>query len=138
MTSSSNAQTNIQLLKKFGTWNETTVNLNKRVPRLGGGSQLLYTTGFPNDNSGTIVSSNDSAVYIQGGNLRPKVVRVWVREGTGSVKNLHEPFKPWYQNYNFSFCVSMHFLQKKWGEAVKISIELNLSDHVLNSHGLTN
>ena len=38
----------------------------------------------------------------------------------------------------FSFCVSIHFLQKKWGEAVKISIELNLSDHVLNSHDLTN
>ena len=26
----------------------------------------------------------------------------------------------------------------EWGEAVKISIELNLSDHVLSSHDLTN
>ena len=29
------------------------------------------------------------------------------------------------------------FLTEKVGEAVKISIELNLSDHVLNSHDLT-
>ena len=36
-------------------------------------------------------------------------------------------------NYKFSFCVSIHFLQKQWGEAVKISIELNLSDHVLTN-----
>ena len=37
-------------------------------------------------------------------------------------------------NYKFSFCVSIHFLQKYRGEAAKISIEFNLSDHVLNSH----
>ena len=30
------------------------------------------------------------------------------------------------------------FLTEVVGEAVKISIELNLSDHVLNSHDLTN
>ena len=37
-----------------------------------------------------------------------------------------------------SFCVSIYFLQKYRGEAVKISIEFNLSDLVLNSHDLTN
>ena len=41
-------------------------------------------------------------------------------------------------NDTFSFCVSIHFLQKKWGDAVKISIEFHLSDRVLNSHDLTN
>ena len=35
-------------------------------------------------------------------------------------------------------CVSIHFIQKQWGEAVKISIDFNLSDHVINSHDLTN
>ena len=41
-------------------------------------------------------------------------------------------------NYKFSFCVSIYFLQKYWGEAVKISIEFNLSDHIVNSHDLSN
>ena len=89
MTSSSDAQTHIQLLKKFGTWDQAIANLNKRVPRLGVSSQLLYTTGSSSDNSGTIVSNVDSAVYIQGGDLKPKVVRVWVREGTRSVTKNH-------------------------------------------------
>ena len=38
----------------------------------------------------------------------------------------------------FVIHVSMHFSQKWLVEAVKISIEFNLSDHVLNSHDLTN
>ena len=81
MTSSSDAQTNVRLLKKFGTWDETE-NLNKRVPRLGVSGQLLYTTGSARDNSGTIVSSANDAIYIKVEKPKPKVIRVWVREGT--------------------------------------------------------
>ena len=39
---------------------------------------------------------------------------------------------------SYCFWVSIHFLQKYWGEAVKISIEFDWSDLVLNSHDLTN
>ena len=31
-----------------------------------------------------------------------------------------------------------HTFQTQWGEAVKISLDFNLSDHVRNSHDLTN
>ena len=41
-------------------------------------------------------------------------------------------------HYKFSFLISIHFLQKQWGEAVKISAEVNLKDRVLNSHDLPN
>ena len=39
-------------------------------------------------------------------------------------------------NDKFSFVVTIHFLQKKWEEAVEISREFNLSDLVLNSYDL--
>ena len=32
----------------------------------------------------------------------------------------------------------MHFVQKQLGDAVEISIELNLGDHFLNSYDLLN
>ena len=86
MTSSSNTQTNIRLLKKFGTWDQRGANLNKRVPRVGVSRQLLYTTGSRSDNSGTIVSTTNDATYIKGGKAKPKVIRVWVREGTRYVR----------------------------------------------------
>ena len=41
-------------------------------------------------------------------------------------------------NYKFHFRVTIHFLQTKWLEGINISREFNLSDHVLNSHDLTN
>jgi len=82
MMSSSDAQTNIRLLKKFETWDQTSANLNKRVPRLGVSGQLLYTTGSVSDNSGTIVSTTNGATYIKNGKPKPKIIRVWVREGT--------------------------------------------------------
>ena len=82
MTSSSTTQTNIRLLKKFGTWDQTAANLNKRVPRVGVSGQLLFTTGSTSDNSGTIVSTNNDATYIKGEKAKPRVIRVWVREGT--------------------------------------------------------
>ena len=80
--SSSDAQTNIRLLKKFGTWDQTSANLNKRVPHLGVSGQLLYTTGSASDNSGTIVSTTSGATYIKSGKPKPKIIKVWVREGT--------------------------------------------------------
>jgi len=82
MMSSSDAQTNIRLLKKFGTWDQSSANLNKRVPRVGVSGQLLYTTGSASDNSGTIVSTTNGATYIKGEKPKPKIIRVWVREGT--------------------------------------------------------
>lgn len=87
MMSSSDAQTNIRLLKKFGTWDQTSANLNKRVPRLGVSGQLLYTTGSASDNSGTIVSTTNGATYIKDRKPKPKIIRVWVREGTRYVWN---------------------------------------------------
>ena len=41
-------------------------------------------------------------------------------------------------DYKFSFLVSTHFLQRYWGECFEISSQFNLSDHVLNSHDLSN
>lgn len=90
MMSSSDAQTNIRLLKKFGTWDQTSANLNKRVPRLGVSGQLLYTTGSASDNSGTIVSITNGATYIKGEKPKPKIIRVWVREGTRYVSKRKE------------------------------------------------
>lgn len=81
MTSSSDTQTNIRLLKKFGMWDETE-NLNKRVPRLEAGGKYLYTTGSARDNSGVIVTSANDAIYINSEKPKPKVIRVWIREGT--------------------------------------------------------
>ena len=59
-----------------------TGNLNKRVPRLRVSGQLLYTTGSASDNSGTIVATTNGATYIKDGKPKPKIIRVWVREGT--------------------------------------------------------
>ena len=81
MTSSSDTQTNIRLLKKFGMWDETE-NLNKRVPRLEAGGKYLYTTGSARDNSGLIVTSANDAIYINSEKPKPKFIRVWIREGT--------------------------------------------------------
>ena len=40
--------------------------------------------------------------------------------------------------YKFSIFVSIHFLQTKRRESVKISTDVNLSDHVLSSHDSAN
>ena len=87
MILSSDAPSDIRLLKKFGTWDQTSANLNKGVPRLGVSGQLLYTTGSASDNPGTIVSTSNGPTYIKNGKPKPKIIKVWVREGTRYVWN---------------------------------------------------
>ena len=43
------------------------------------------------------------------------------------------PLKPPGSKFEFSFVALIHFLQKKWGEADKISRKFILYDHVCNS-----
>ena len=47
-------------------------------------------------------------------------------------------FNPFSPTIKFFFLVSIHLLEKLWVESVKTSTEFNLSDHVLNSHDLSN
>ena len=48
------------------------------------------------------------------------------------------PLKPSIKLQILLLCFHTFLTEVVWGEAVEISIEFNLSDHVLNSHDLTN
>ena len=81
LVSTSAQQTNIKILKKFGNWDETNNNLNKRVPYIK--QYKSYTTSeSSSDSSGTLVAESPGAVYIKGSKPSPRLVRLWVREGT--------------------------------------------------------
>ncbi|XP_048582654.1 uncharacterized protein LOC116601185 isoform X2 [Nematostella vectensis] len=78
LSSTSSKHTQIKLLKKFSSWDESTESLNTRAPYIDKGT---YTTvSSRSDKSGALIS--DSGDYIKTGRQRPSVIRIWVRPGT--------------------------------------------------------
>ncbi|KAJ7351656.1 metalloendopeptidase [Desmophyllum pertusum] len=76
-------QTEVQLVKKFDSWDENS-NLGKLMPRLAiSNNVLLSSASIVNDSSGSLVynSGASSASYMKNEKPNPSVVRYWMREG---------------------------------------------------------